>query len=307
MVKVIGIGDNVCDIYVDSREMFPGGQALNFSVYAKKLGANAAYMGVFGDDDVARHIIRTLDELGVDRSRCRYCEGENGYALVRLVNGDRTFLGSNRGGILKDLPLRLDAADQAYIREFDLIHTSNNSYFLDQLPVVSELGVPISYDFSKSWSNWSVTERICPYIAYGFLSCGEMSEAEVIDVCRRIRELGCTVVIATMGSEGAWLYDGERTLFQKPQSVDAVDTLGAGDSFAAGFLVNYLHETLNNEGRTNANPASREDAYRQALLSGSVFAAQSCMVRGAFGYGKYVPASLERYITNILSTNKENG
>ncbi len=34
-MKVIGIGDNVCDKYIHLKTMFPGGQALNFSVYAK--------------------------------------------------------------------------------------------------------------------------------------------------------------------------------------------------------------------------------------------------------------------------------
>ena len=41
-MKVIGIGDNVCDKYVHLKTMFPGGQALNFAVYAKMLGADAS-------------------------------------------------------------------------------------------------------------------------------------------------------------------------------------------------------------------------------------------------------------------------
>ena len=44
MVRVIGIGDNVCDKYEHLKTMFPGGQALNFSVYAKLLGADASYI-----------------------------------------------------------------------------------------------------------------------------------------------------------------------------------------------------------------------------------------------------------------------
>lgn len=78
MVRVIGIGDNVCDKYEHLKTMFPGGQALNFSVYAKLLGADASYMGVFGTDEVAVHVIKTLDELGVEHGRCRQYEGENG-------------------------------------------------------------------------------------------------------------------------------------------------------------------------------------------------------------------------------------
>ena len=60
-MKVIGIGDNVCDKYIHLKTMFPGGQALNFSVYAKQLGADVSYMGVFGTDQEAAHVIRTGD------------------------------------------------------------------------------------------------------------------------------------------------------------------------------------------------------------------------------------------------------
>lgn len=37
-MRVIGIGDNVCDKYEHLRLMFPGGQAANFAVYAGMLG-----------------------------------------------------------------------------------------------------------------------------------------------------------------------------------------------------------------------------------------------------------------------------
>ena len=54
MVKVLGLGDNVCDVYLHTGTMYPGGQAVNFAVYAGQLGAQADFMGVFGGDAVAR-------------------------------------------------------------------------------------------------------------------------------------------------------------------------------------------------------------------------------------------------------------
>lgn len=47
-MKVIGIGDNVVDKYEHRRVRYPGGNALNFSVYAAMLDASAAYLGIFG-------------------------------------------------------------------------------------------------------------------------------------------------------------------------------------------------------------------------------------------------------------------
>lgn len=37
-MRLIGIGDNVCDVYLHLAEMFPGGQALNVAVFAKMQG-----------------------------------------------------------------------------------------------------------------------------------------------------------------------------------------------------------------------------------------------------------------------------
>lgn len=149
-MKVIGIGDNVCDKYIHLKTMFPGGQALNFSVYAKQLGADASYMGVFGTDQEAAHVIRTLDELGIEHGRCRQYEGENGCARVTLEDGDRIFLGSNKGGIAKERPLQLDEEDLKYISGFSHVHTSNNSHFDSQLALVKSTGVSLSYDFFRT-------------------------------------------------------------------------------------------------------------------------------------------------------------
>ena len=41
MVKVLGLGDNVCDVYLHTGTMYPGGQAVNFAVYARMLGAES--------------------------------------------------------------------------------------------------------------------------------------------------------------------------------------------------------------------------------------------------------------------------
>ena len=78
MLNVIGVGDNVVDIYLHKNIMYPGGNALNFCAYAKKLGHNAAYIGVFGDDRAARHVMDTARLLGSELSRARRVHGEHG-------------------------------------------------------------------------------------------------------------------------------------------------------------------------------------------------------------------------------------
>ncbi|MFK9093847.1 PfkB family carbohydrate kinase [Bacillus salipaludis] len=293
MCKVLGIGDNVGDIYISSNEMFPGGQALNFAVYSKMLGGDSAYMGVFGRDAIAKHLISTLDLLEIDHKYCRQFEGENGYAVIKIINGDRVFVKSNRGGIQKEKPIVLDFNDKQYIKTFDLIHTSNNSYLNHQLQSIHELGVPISYDFSYKWKDWETTKEICPYIDFGFISCSSsMSMDESKEICKKIHELGCRMTIATMGGKGAWLYDGEAMLFQQAKTIEAIDTLGAGDSFAASFLIHFLRERKMNLDRIKNNLRFRESLYKSAMDKAATFAADTCLLRGAFGHGIEVPKSI---------------
>lgn len=285
MLKVLGLGDNVCDKYLHSGYMYPGGQALNFSVYSKSLGADSSFMGVLGTDEVATHILRTLDELGIEHSRCRRHEGENGYAVVNLVDGDRVFVTSNKGGVQREHPIILDNEDMDYLKQFDLIHTSNNSEFDAQLPHAKQSGVSISYDFSGQWTDRERTSRICPYISFGFLSAGSSSVSEIHEACARFYREGCPIVVATCGSRGALLYDGIRYYSQAPKPVKAVDTLGAGDSFAAAFLLSYIRIRKDAPVRLKEDRAYYEQAISHSLLQGSEFAAKTCLVNGAFGMG----------------------
>ncbi len=100
-MRVIGIGDNVCDKYEHLRLMFPEFRLQTLRFMQGCWGQSQLIWGVFGRDEVAEHVIATLDELQVEHSRCRQYEGENGYARVTLVDGDRVFLRSNKGGVLK--------------------------------------------------------------------------------------------------------------------------------------------------------------------------------------------------------------
>ena len=51
-VKIVAIGDNVCDKYLSRGKMYPGGQCVNTRVYAQLNVAQAAYRGKYGSDEV---------------------------------------------------------------------------------------------------------------------------------------------------------------------------------------------------------------------------------------------------------------
>ena len=296
-MRLIGIGDNVCDVYLHLAEMFPGGQALNVAVFAKMQGIDSAYLGVFGDDEVAEHIKNTLSEFGVDTSHCRHVHGENGYALVTLIDGDRVFLGSNKGGVGRDFPLVLDDNDIEYIRQFSVVHTTNNSFFDDQLSVLYEAGIPISYDFSDQWiehREWA--EKVAKYCTFAFMSLPHnASENEILSYCGRMHACGCRNIVATNGSKGAYFYDGKNLWFQPSHLVKAIDTLGAGDSFATTVLVNYYNSLEADPDAMAGDPAYYETEVKKALEAAAEFSSHVCLSKGAFDHGKkIVPEEYEK-------------
>ena len=277
-MKVIGLGDNVVDKYEHIQTMYPGGNALNFAVYAKRLGVDAAYLGAFGSDAQANHVMDSIEQIGLDISHCKHYEGENGCARVTLKDGDRVFLGSNRGGVLRECGLNLTAEDLEYIQSFDLVHAGLYGYTETELPKLKRRGVPLSFDFSSDFTEEKINQ-IAPLVNYAFFSCSHLNQDEVRELMVKVTRLGCELVLCTMGEEGAVLYDGSTLYTQKPKLVKAIDTMGAGDSFITCFLINLIQKTK--EGRED-----NVNIIRESLEEAAVFSSKQCLVEGSFGFGK---------------------
>ncbi|MBT1163036.1 PfkB family carbohydrate kinase [Bifidobacterium felsineum] len=267
--KVLGLGDQVVDQYVNLNVMYPGGNALNFAAFAKKLGYDAAFMGVFGDDANAAHVQRSIDALGIDRSHCQIKHGENGCAKVNIVDGDRVFIGSNEGGIAGIEPVEADADDLAYISGFSLIHMGIWGNADHLLPEISTMGIPISYDFSDEFET-STIDAALQYVQYGFFSLSGMPVNQVKVLLRSLYREPNKLLVATRGSQSTVVYDGESFHELEPHVVEAVDTMAAGDSFLTAFLLAHVLEGKDVE---------------ESLVAGQQFAAQAVQLDGSFGFG----------------------
>lgn len=296
MIRVLGIGDNVCDKYLHTKMIYPGGNALNIAVFGKLLGMEAAYLGTFGDDEVGQHVYSVVEKMGIDLSHCRLEEGENGCARVQLVDGDRVFLKGNRGGISRIKPPVLTKLDEEYISRYDLAHTSIHSFMEAELPKLRRAASFVSMDFSDRYDE-AYLKECCPYIDCAEISCGDMPEAEIRKVMQQIVKFGCRhMVIATRGSKGAYVMADGKFYEQSPCLVKAKDTMGAGDSFIACFLINYLDGVgmacdfaagSGNRGVVTAE-AYKDILIRVSLYRAAVFSSSQCQRDGSFGYGKEV-------------------
>ncbi|NBH71856.1 fructoselysine 6-kinase [Clostridiaceae bacterium] len=280
--KIIAIGDNVVDKYLSRGKMYPGGQCVNTCVYSQMNGGVPAYLGKFGDDAVAKYNCKVLDELGIDYSHSRHFHGENGAAQVTLRDGDRVFLGSNRGGVAREHGFYFTEEDLDYIRGFDIIYTNNNSYILDDLPLLKSTGVPIAFDLSTEW-NKELLDRVCPYTQIVLLSCAHLRDLDREQEMHRVAEYGVKLVVGTVGEAGSYaLYEDEISYVQARRADSVLDTMGAGDSYFATLLTTLLQD---DEPLFEANHAKMQMRLVRAMERGAEFAAKVCAMEGAFGYG----------------------
>lgn len=294
MIKVLGLGDNVVDIYSHTKIMYPGGNALNFAAYARMFGVEASYIGVFGDDEAALHVYQTAQEMNIGLSHCRYAKGENGYSRVELEDGDRVFVGSNKGGISKEFPLNLTALDGAYIQQYDIVHTSIFSFIEEELPMIRKYGKFVSMDFSNRATE-EYFKQCAPYIDCASVSCSEMADEDIVKMMERIVSYGCKhVVIATRGSRGALVMVDGKLYEQSPCLIVAKDTMGAGDSFITSFLINYIDgmkDSVDFSPESGTYGVVTKEVYKNMLVQTSlykaaIFSSQTCGCDGAFGFGK---------------------
>ena len=265
MKKILGIGDNTVDLYVNKGMMFPGGNAVNVAVHARRCSMKSAYLGCLGNDKAGTLIYNSLVAEQVEVSHCRRLDGHNSWSRVIHQGKERVF-GEHEPGVRYQY--NLQKLDFDYISTFDLAHSSIFSGLESELEKLEQAVPLISFDFSDS-NDWSYLKTVSPYIDIAFLSASKGSQKDIRNLAQQLHTLGPTIVVITQGEQGALAYDGSSYHSQNIVQTDVVDTLGAGDGFIAGFLVDYL-ETQD---------------IQNALNSGTIVASKVCSIWGAFGYG----------------------
>jgi fructoselysine 6-kinase len=262
MPRIAAIGDNVVDCYLSRREMYPGGNCLNVSVFARRAGAEAAYVGAIGRDRAGDVIAAALAEERVDISRLRRLDGATAYCIIGHREGDRVFESFDLGVSL----FAPSEEDIGFLRRFDAAHVGQSSRLDDFIPKIAR-ATRLSYDFSIRRDS-PHRRLIGPFCFLASLSGSGLRDGEIEDVTAELREAGAEWVLVTRGSEGARLYGRLGYFAVAATPVDPVDTLGAGDAFIARTLVGLLDG----------------EAPERSLAAAADAAAQTCRYFGAVGH-----------------------
>lgn len=271
-MKLLSLGDNVFDAYLFRKELYPGGNAANVSVLARRAGAEATgYLGVAADDPAGCHFRSALEAEQVDLSRLRVGAGRTACNFITLdENGDRTFSGNNGRETVQNLfALQLTPADFQYAAGFDVIHTSIHSGTACAVLGGLARRTDLSMDFSNDGFTHDNVAELAPILQFAFFSAGGRSLEEVRAFAEYAAGCGVPQVIFTMGIRGSCGISRGAFWQGRAYPVRAVDALGAGDAFIAAFLTDFYENG-------GSAPAAADRAAH--------FAADCCLHYGAFGH-----------------------
>lgn len=253
-IRVAAAGDNCIDFYDATGQACPGGNPVNVAVYVKRLGGVSSYTGAVGNDENGKVMLEAIKGKGVDISHIQMLEGNTALTHVELVNGDRVF-GDYEEGVLADFKLRED--DISFLCEHDLVVTGIWGMIESNLPEIAKK-VPVAFDFANKFAN-PIVEVAIPYVTYAFFSYDAESRPDfeqkyqelglvtkeedmekLLEFMKAMQKKGPKVVVVTLGEAGSVAWDGERSYRCGILKCNVVDTMGAGDSFIAGFLYGTL-------------------------------------------------------------------
>lgn len=234
-MKLAAVGSNCIDFYsnLEGGKAYPGGGPVNMAVYTVRLGGQAAYIGPVGDDEYGKIMRRAMMDKGVDTSHLHVEPGRTAVSQVELLDGERVF-GDYDEGVLESYTLSKEDLD--FICTHDVVVCDLWGKVEGQFEELKRRGIKTAFDCATRPED-DACQIAIPYTDYLFFSSDDGDTPALRDQMRGYRSRGPELVIAMLGERGSLCFDGQE--FHKFGIVPCdkvVDTMGAGDSFVAGFL-----------------------------------------------------------------------
>ena len=227
-----------------------GGAAGNVASWLTRTDARATIVGHVGDDAAGSALMSEFDALGVHHENLMVDKGSSGVVVVLVdPTGERTMFpdnGANSGLHIGDLP-ELDGYNAVYLSGYSPLDPLSRPGVLAMITRIKEAGLPIYFDPASVGGMMEVSlDEVKSWIR--LMDVILLNEEEAIyltgetDSEKALESLlhDCETVVIKRGSQGAIGKTRGSILVSVPAtSTDVVDTTGAGDSFAAGFIAHY--------------------------------------------------------------------
>ena len=253
-IDVVGVGYPVVDclaripffpekdglVHMDDCSWQGGGMVSTGLIAASVLGASAGMVGVVGDDQYGRFCLYDFERNGVDTSHMVMDHGATtNFAIVLSEKNCRSFL--SRDGNRRELqPEELDAQYIAQAKY--LLVTEMDAASVAACQIAHENGVKVVID-ADIFDQRTVyhLDLIDEFIASQIFYEEMFQEGSICENCRKICGMGPEIAIITLGDKGcAGIFRGEYIQAPSFDSIQVVDTTGAGDVFHGAFIYGLL-------------------------------------------------------------------
>jgi len=247
------------------------------------LGTRVGFISQIGQDELGEIAVARLGESGVDLSQISRQKDASTGVTVLLHHGERRHILTHLGTMAT---LRVADLDMSYLTASRHFHLS--SLFLQTglhagLPeLFSELrraGLTLSLDTNDDpRDEWAgVLDQLLDRIDVLLPNEDEIkriARKPTLEEALDVLSLRIPLIVVKCGRRGAVVQQGGRRDWIEPLRVQPVDTIGAGDSFNAGFLSSYLKGESpvrsaamgNMTGALSTLRTGGTEAYRDALL-----------------------------------------
>ena len=264
MAKVLCIGDVMLDVIAviatkinygsDTASKISthgGGAAGNVASWAQVSGAQTHIVARVGNDSAGMAIMSEFDAFGVAHGDCVVPGAQTGVVVVIVdPSGERTMFpdtGANTGLSIKDLP-DLEGVEVVYLSGYALLDENSRPGVLEMVAEIRKADIPIFFDPATVGGMSQVnTDEIRSWLP--LMSALFMNEEEATFLTGHTQLepaldsllLSAPIAIIKCGSEGAiGKSRGNDSIKISAAPTHVVDTTGAGDSFAGGFIASWL-------------------------------------------------------------------
>ncbi|AEB07591.1 PfkB domain protein [Coriobacterium glomerans PW2] len=239
---------------VEQIAMVIGGDAINEATIVRRLGHSVSLVAMVGDDAAGSHVLTHCDAEGIDRTFVKVKKDIDTSINVGLVtpDGERTFVTNRNGSLWRTTTADLDCAPFAGARLLSFASIFNN-------PLVDGTALVTIFRRARACGLTIAADMIYPRLgetlenvreALGYLDFffPNRDEAAWLTGCEQLDDiadalLACGVknVVIKNGAKGCFVKNVVRSFtVDAIHGVHAIDTIGAGDNFVAGFLTAVL-------------------------------------------------------------------
>lgn len=251
------VSKNIFDIEsypLNKISMTIGGDAINEATIISRLGHKVALMSRIGKDAVGNFILEACEKDNIDVKSMHIDENIDTSINVGLVteDGERTFVTNRNGSLWK---MTIEDVDFDRFKDARLLSLASifNNPLLDGTALVKIFqeakrnNMIICADMIKA-RLCETLEDIGEALSYVDYFFPNYDEASIITGKTDINEiadifLGCGVknVVIKTGKKGCYIKNNKQTLeIPACKNIKAIDTIGAGDNFASGFITGIL-------------------------------------------------------------------